>query len=109
MKTTILLALILVASAAVTAQDYVPSSLNDVTPAVRDGAVNWCKRKMARDGKPFDASKPEASCSVREMLLGYLRERAADLKRRNVKPTHIDVKTEADRINKEVKARKEVK
>lgn len=100
MKTTILFTLVLVASTTVTAQDYVPSSLNDVTPAVRDGAVNWCKRKMARDGKPFDASKPESSCSVREMLLGYSRERAADLKRRGIKPTHIDVKIEADRINK---------
>lgn len=100
MKATILPALVLVASTVVTAQDYVPSSLDSVTPVVRDGAVNWCKRKMARDGKPFDASKPEASCSVREMLLGYSRERAADLKRRGIKPTHIDVKIEADRINK---------
>jgi hypothetical protein len=100
MKTTTLLTLILVTSIDATAQDYVPSSLDSVTPAVRDGAVNWCRRKMARDGKPFDASKPESSCSVREMLLGYSRERESDLKRRNVKPTHIDVKVEADRINK---------
>ena len=100
MKTTILFTLILVASTAVTAQDYVPSSLDDVTPVVRDGAVNWCRRKMASERKPFDASKPEASCSVREMLLGYSRERAADLKRRGIKATHIDVKIEADRINK---------
>jgi len=107
MKTTTLFTLILVTSIDVTAQDYVPSSLGDVTPTVRDGAVNWCRRKMARDGKPFDASKPESSCSVREMLMGYSRERAADLKRRNVKPAHIDVKVEADRINREVKARKQ--
>lgn len=107
MKATILLAVILIASTAVTAQDYVPSSLNSVTPVVRDGAVNWCKRKMASERKPFDASKPEASCSVREMLLGYSRERAANLKRRGIKPTHIDIKVEADRINREVKARKQ--
>jgi hypothetical protein len=100
MKTATLLTFILVASIDVTAQDYVPSSLDDVTPTVRDGAVNWCRRKMARDGKPFDSAKPESSCSVREMLMGYSRERAADLKQRGVKPTHIDVKTEADRINK---------
>ena len=100
MKTTTLLTLIIVASIDVTAQDYVPSSLDDVTPTVRDGAVNWCRRKMASERKPFDASKPESSCSVREMLMGYSRERAADLKRRNVKPTHIDAKVEADKINK---------
>ena len=100
MKTTTLLTFILVASIDVTAQDYVPSSLGDVTPTVRDGAVNWCRRKMASERKPFDASKPESSCSVREMLMGYSRERAADLKRRGVKPTHIDVKVEADKINK---------
>ena len=100
MKTATLLTLIIVASIDVTAQDYVPSSLDDVTPTVRDGAVNWCRRKMASERKPFDASKPESSCSVREMLLGYSRERESDLKRRNVKPTHIDVKVEADKINK---------
>ena len=100
MKTTTLFALILVASIDVTAQDYVPSSLGDVTPAVRDGAVNWCRRKMASERKPFDSAKPESSCSVREMLLGYSRERAADLKQRGVKPTHIDAKVEADKINK---------
>jgi len=100
MKTTTLLTFILVASIDVIAQDYVPSSLGDVTPTVRDGAVNWCRRKMANERKPFDALKPEASCSVREMLMGYSRERAADLKRRNVKPTHIDAKVEADKINK---------
>jgi len=55
---------------------------------------------MARDGKPFDSAKPESSCSVREMLLGYSLERAADLKRRNVKPAHIDAKVEADKINR---------
>jgi hypothetical protein len=100
MKTTTLLTFILVASIDVIAQDYVPSSLGDVTPIVRDGAVNWCRRKMASERKPFDASKPESSCSVREMLMGYSRERAADLKQRGVKPTHIDVKVEADKINK---------
>jgi len=100
MKTTTLLTLIIVASIDVTAQDYVPSSLGDVTPTVRDGAVNWCRRKMASERKPFDASKPESSCSVREMLIGYSRERESDLKRRNVKPTHIDAKVEADKINK---------
>ena len=109
MKATLLFTLILVTSIDVTAQDYVPSSLGDVTPTVRDGAVNWCRRKMASERKPFDSAKPESSCSVREMLLGYSRERETDLKRRGIKPKHIDVKTEADRINKEVKARKEVK
>lgn len=79
------------------AQDY---SLNAVTPHVRDGAVNWCRKKMAAEGKPFDSLKPEASCNAKEMLLGYSRERAADLKKRKVKPKKFDAKIEADKINK---------
>ena len=79
------------------AQDY---SLENATCYVRDGAVNWCRRKMVAEGKPFDANKPEASCSAKEMLLGYSKERAADLKRRGVKPIAFDAKVEADKINK---------
>ena len=79
------------------AQDY---SLENATCYVRDGAVNWCRRKMAAEKRPFDASKPEASCSAREMLLGYSRERAADLKRRGITPKKFDAKVEADKINK---------
>lgn len=76
------------------AQDY---SLDTVTPYVRDGAINWCRLKMAKKGKAFDPSKPEASCSAKEMLLGYSRERAADLKRRGIKPVHIDPRVEIEK------------
>ena len=76
------------------AQDY---SLDTVTPYVRDGAVNWCRLKMAAEGKPFDAAKPEASCSAKEMLLGYSRDRAADLKRRGIKPVHVDPRVEIEK------------
>ena len=76
------------------AQDY---SLDTATPYVRDGAVNWCRLKMAKEGKPFDANKPEASCSAKEMLLGYSKERAADLKRRGIKPVHIDPRVEIEK------------
>jgi len=79
------------------AQDY---SLDTATPYVRDGAVNWCRKKMAAEGKSFDAAKPEASCSAKEMLLGYSKERAADLKRRGITPKKFDAKVEADRLNK---------
>lgn len=79
------------------AQDY---SLDTVTPHVRDGAISWCRRKMAKEGKQLDASKPEASCSSKEMLLGYSRERAADLKKRKVKLKKFDAKIEADKINR---------
>lgn len=79
------------------AQDY---SLENATCYVRDGAINWCRRKMASEGKPFDPSKPEASCSAKEMLLGYSKERAADLKRRGITPKKFDAKVEADKINK---------
>jgi hypothetical protein len=79
------------------AQDY---SLDTATPYVRDGAINWCRLKMAAEKRPFDANKPEASCSAKEMLLGYSRERAADLKRRGITPKKFDAKVEADRLNK---------
>ena len=97
MNRKLTIALLIGLTVGTAAQDY---SLDTVTPYVRDGAVNWCRKKMAAEGKPFDAANPEASCSAKEMLLGYSKERAADLKRRGITPKKFDAKVEADRLNK---------
>ena len=94
MNRKLTIALLIGLTVSTAAQDY---SLDTATPYVRDGAVNWCRKKMAAEGKPFDANKPEASCSAKEMLLGYSRERAADLKRRGIKPVHIDPRVEIEK------------
>ena len=94
MNRRLTLALLIGLTVSTSAQDY---SLDTVTPYVRDGAINWCRLKMAAEKRPFDANKPEASCSAKEMLLGYSKERAADLKRRGIKPVHLDPRVEIEK------------